>query len=101
MERNKKIRGVRPFACPNKPPGRISLWRYSNSVYRKNAGTDVSRDTNFHPVWTGDRIGSVLSANDFLSVTNFIIHIYHPKSAFIRFENADNNPPCFAEQSGQ
>ncbi len=76
MERNKKILCVRPFASPNKPPGRIAFGRYSNSVYRKDAVTDVARNTNFHPVWTGDYIGCVLGTNVFLSLTYFIVHIF-------------------------
>ena len=47
MERNKEIGLVRPFARPNKPSRRISLWRYPHAVYRKNIFENVSSNSNF------------------------------------------------------
>ena len=81
MKWNKKNRGVRPIACPDKPPGRVTAWRYSNSVYRKNSVTDVSRDSNCQLVWTGDDFGSVFSTNAFLSLMYLFIHIFTTQKA--------------------
>ena len=76
MEWNEKVRCFRPLASPNEPTRRIFLRHYSNSVYRKNAVTDISGNTDFYPIWRANCISSVFSANVFLSLANFTIHIF-------------------------